>query len=403
MPLGRGLESLIPPQSDLPVPARQTGLPVPTQQTGSGQAPSDDAGQSFQSDLAELEGTAELASLPAAVALPTTEETGRETGALESAAPPRIISNKNVPRPRRADERRYDSGAVFQIEVEKIQPNPDQPRRRFDEAALRELALSIREFGVLQPLIVSKIEKETEDGSDVEYQLIAGERRLMASKLAGLPRVPAIIRQVGARREQLELAIIENLQREDLTPIETARAFARLQDEFALTQREIAARLGKSRESVANTIRLLNLPTHIQKSLEEGRINESQGRLLLGIADLKSQEKAFNELIKESLSVRELKTRIQRLVPPKATEPEDWMHDEEATHVKEQLEQFFGAPVKVERMGEAGKIVITYYSPEELKNIISRLELGKSEAENMTRNDDDAEGDDPDDLDEFIV
>src|SRR3989344_2287467 len=385
MPLGRGLESLIPPQSD------------------SGQTPSDGAAQSFQSDLAELEGTAELASSPAVVALPTTEETGRETEALESAAPPRIISGKNVPRPRRADERRYESGAVFQIEVEKIQPNPDQPRRHFDEAALRELALSIREFGVLQPLIVSKIEKETEDGSDVEYQLIAGERRLMASKLAGLPRVPAIIRQVGARREQLELAIIENLQREDLTPIEPARAFARLQDEFALTQREIAARLGKSRESVANTIRLLNLPTHIQKSLEEGRINESQGRLLLGIADLKSQEKAFNELIKESLSVRELKTRIQRLVPPKATEPEDWMHDEEATHVKEQLEQFFGAPVKVERMGEAGKIVITYYSPEELKNIISRLELGKSEAENMTRNDDDAEGDDPDDLDEFIV
>lgn len=287
----------------------------------------------------------------------------------------------------------FDNEAVFQIEVEKIKPNPDQPRRHFDEAALKELALSIREYGVLQPIVVSKIQHDTEEGSEVEYQLIAGERRLMAASMAGLPRIPAIIRSIGARREQLELAILENLQREDLTPIETARAFARLQDEFSLTQREIATKLGKSRESVANTLRLLNLPTSIQLALEEGKINESQGRLLLTVADLRSQERLFEELVRDSLSVRQLRSRLRTVSGQSAKKdvPESDA-DPELLEVKERLELFFGAPVRVQKNGDTGKIVISFYSPEELDNIMSRL----AETQGVPDDTDDAS-------DEFVV
>lgn len=294
----------------------------------------------------------------------------------------------------------FDQEAVFQIELEKIKPNPDQPRRLFDKETLKELAMSIREYGVLQPIVVSKVQHDTDDGSEVEYQLIAGERRLMASEMAGLPRIPAIIRSVGARREQLELAILENLQREDLTPIEMARAFARLQDEFALTQREIAAKLGKSRESVANTLRLLNLPTPIQQALEAGKINESQGRLLLAVEDLRSQEQLFMELVRDNLSVRELRSRIRsagRNTDVLKPVDENDSNHEEMRDVKERLELFFGAPVKVEQSGDTGKIVISFYSPEELQNIISRLH------EQPKGNADGGASEIPTDLDEFVV
>ncbi len=147
---------------------------------------------------------------------------------------------------------------------------------------LHELASSIREFGFLQPLVVSKVEKETPTGIAVEYQIIAGERRFMAAKLLGLPRVPAIIRNINLEREKLELGVIENIQRENLNPIEMARAFQRLQEEFRMTQREIAAKLGKSREVVANSVRLLDLPEYIQRAVEEGSVSESNARILIG-------------------------------------------------------------------------------------------------------------------------
>lgn len=267
-------------------------------------------------------------------------------------------------------------GPVFLIETDKISPNPQQPRRDFDEEALRELAASIREFGILQPLVVSKIEQVSEIGTQVQYQLIAGERRWRAAQMLGLERVPAIIRNVGLERERLELAIIENIQRADLNPIETARAYARLQDEFALTQREIASRMGKSREAIANTVRLLQLPTQIQEALSKGHLSESQGRLLLSVADLAQQQSLFEEIIKNNLSVRELKARIQRAkqsaMPPVET-PTMPPADPETEQLKQQLEQALGAPVKVEKSGEAGKLIITFYSPEELRGIIEKL------------------------------
>jgi len=257
----------------------------------------------------------------------------------------------------------YVHESVFHIEVEKIKPNPFQPRKDFDGAGLEELAQSIREFGIIQPLIVSKVIKETETGTEVEYQLIAGERRLLAAKMIGLERVPAIVKKVDLGRAKLEMALIENLQRSDLNPLEAARAYARLQDEFGLTQREIAARVGKSREAIANTLRLLNLSSEIQEALVQNKINESQARTLLGIANPQEQRKAFQNLISQKMSVRALREKIDK---PKTVDPE-------GQYWEKQLEEKLGAPVKILRRGSHGKMVVNFYSEEEWQGIIRKI------------------------------
>lgn len=251
--------------------------------------------------------------------------------------------------------------SVFHIEVEKIKPNPFQPRRDFNEEELRELAGSIREFGIIQPLVVSKLVKETDTGTEVEYQLIAGERRLLAAKLLGLPRVPAIVKSVDEHRAKLEMALVENLQRSDLNPIEEAKAYARLQDEFNLTQREVAARVGKSREAVANTMRLLNLPLHMQEAISLGKINESQARMLLSISNVGEQERTFAALLSQKLSVRALREKVEKtkIVDPQS---EYW---------RKQFEDRIGAPVKLIKNGPRGKVILQFYSEEEWQNIIS--------------------------------
>jgi len=264
-------------------------------------------------------------------------------------------------------------GPVFLIETNKISPNPHQPRREFDQTALQELASSIREFGILQPIVVTKTEKDSETGTEVNYELIAGERRWRASQLAGLERIPAIIRRVELERDRLELAILENIQREDLNPIETARAYSHLQDKFGLTQREIAARLGKSREAVANNVRLLNLPTAIQEALSKKQISESQGRLLLTVPDIAQQQSLFEDLLKNNLSVRELKSRIKKSQQPIMTEPTAPSIDPETAAIQQQLEEVLGTKVKLEKNGETGKIVIDFYSPEDLRALLNRL------------------------------
>lgn len=269
-------------------------------------------------------------------------------------------------------------GPVFLIEVDKIKPNPHQPRRDFNEEGLRELANSIREFGILQPIVVSKLEQETEIGTAVHYQLIAGERRWLAAKLVGLERVPAIVRNIDLDKERLELAIVENVQRADLNPIEAARAYAKLQDQFRLTQREIAARIGKSRETIANTMRLLGLPNQIQEAVAKGQISESQARLLLTVVEISHQQSLFQELLQSNMSVRELRSKIGRLkVAPEPAEGEASRElpsqDPETIAVQRNLEEFLGAKVKVEKSGESGKITITFYSPEELHGIVNKL------------------------------
>ncbi len=270
----------------------------------------------------------------------------------------------------------FESNAVFQIETDKIKPNPYQPRKNFDEESLKELAASIREFGIIQPIVVSKIEKETENGTAVEYQLIAGERRLLAAKMAGLERIPAIIRRVSHGQEQMELAIVENIQRANLNPIETARAYARLSDEFRLTQREIAVRVGKSRETIANVLRLLNLPTEIQNAVAENKINESQARLLLMIDDANQQKIFFGDLLNKNLSVRELRGKIRKINQrPETGDERPKIIDPEIHDLEERLKDLFGAPVKIEKSGDEGKIIISFYSPEEIKGIIEKIKF----------------------------
>jgi len=270
---------------------------------------------------------------------------------------------------------KHHQEAIFHIETEKIKSNPHQPRKRFDEESLKELADSIREFGIIQPLIVSKIEKETDFGTDVEYQLIAGERRLMAAKLVGLERVPVVVRRFSQKAEGLEVAIVENLQRTDLNSIEVARAYAKLQDEFGLTQREVAARMGKSRETIANTLRLLNLSSEIQDALADNKINESQARMLLVVDDHISQKKLFEELLNKDLTVRELRSRIRRAKPDSESQKEEagGFQDEEIYQLEEKLEQTLGTRVKIDKKKEGGKIIISFYSPEELYGIIKKL------------------------------
>lgn len=273
------------------------------------------------------------------------------------------------------------SEPVFLIEVNKITPNPYQPRRDFNPEELQNLASSIREFGILQPLVVTKIEEVTDMGTSVRYQLIAGERRFRAAELVGLERVPAVIRNVNLDKERLELAIVENVQRANLNPIESARAYNRLSEEFNLTQREIAQRIGKSREVIANAMRLLNLPTHIQDAVSAGKVSESQARLLLMVDDIHEQELLFQDIVKNSTSVRELKGKIDYLKAAKRQQEaavEAPQADPEAEHLKKQLEEALGTAVKLEREGESGKVTIAFNSPQELYALIEKLK--KTEA-----------------------
>lgn len=267
------------------------------------------------------------------------------------------------------------SGPIFHVELEKIIINPYQPRKEFDQEALKELASSIREFGILQPLVVSKIEEITDSGTHVTYQLIAGQRRLMASKLIGLKTVPVVIRNALKKAEALEMAIVENIQRADLNNIETARAYSRLSDEFGLTQREIAARLGKSREVIANALRLLSLPTEIQDAIAKGKINESHARLLLQIEEPSKQIEVFNRIVNENLSVRDIRRQVKQQ-PAEAVSAETkplTAEDLELKQVERELSEFLGAPVNVEFSRAGGKIVIHFYSPEEAKGIAQKI------------------------------
>lgn len=264
--------------------------------------------------------------------------------------------------------------SVFWIETENIRPNPQQPRREFDEAALKGLAESIREYGILQPIVVSRIESETPEGQSVSYELIAGERRLRAAQMIGLAHVPAIIRREESDKIKLELALVENIQREDLNPLERARAYKRLMEDFGMLQREIGARIGKSREAIANTIRLLTLPEPIQQSVEGGKISEGHARALLILTSHpEEQKRTFESVVARNLSVRETE-RLTRRIAADHTQNVGTLPDSETRAVEESLSGAFGAPVFIEKdRNGKGRIAIEFYSQEELENITARL------------------------------
>jgi len=256
------------------------------------------------------------------------------------------------------------------IAIGRIRPNPNQPRRRFDDVEMATLTASIREHGVLQPVLVT----ETIDG----YQLVAGERRLRAAKAAGLERIPAIIRQLD-EQAQLEVALVENLQREDLDAIEAARGFRRLIEEFGFTSEQIATRVGRARSTVANTLRLLDLAPAVQEAVADRRLTEGHGRALGGLS-AEHQDRVLGTVVDQDLSVRQTEELVRRLREPRAepatTQDAATRTDPDMERVEEDLRRALGTKVSLARSRRGGRIVIEYYSDEELGRLYERLTGG---------------------------
>ncbi len=260
-------------------------------------------------------------------------------------------------------------GATEQVQllpITSISPNPQQPRKIFEEEQLEDLAASIKQHGIIQPLIVIAAE-----GID-RYTLIAGERRLRAAKLAGLKDVPAIVR-TASQQEQLEFAIIENVQREDLNPIERARAYQSLADQFSLTHEDIAHRVGKSRVTVTNTLRLLNLPVILQQSLQSGEISEGHARSLLALPNARAMEAALDSNLGLGLNVRQTELLVSKLSGKAPTSRKLTPRSAEAEDLENRLRQFFHTKVLLSKGTRGGTISISFYSDEELNAILDRL------------------------------
>lgn len=275
----------------------------------------------------------------------------------------------------------FFNNSIFWIDVDKIKPNPYQPRREFDEARLRDLADSIRMYGVLQPLVVTRREVEREDGGiGTEYELISGERRLRASKVAGVREVPAIIRaDTDDARLKLELAIIENLQREDLNPVERARAFKQLNEEFKFKHGQIAERVGKSREYVSNSIRILELPEDMIQAVLEGKISEGHTRPLLMLAGRPDEQSVlFKEITLKKITVRDAE-RIARNIAVEKARRKGTLQDPEIYDMEVKLSDALGTRVHIEKKEVGGRVHIDFFSSDDLNMIIGLLRSGPKE------------------------
>jgi ParB family chromosome partitioning protein len=288
----------------------------------------------------------------------------------------------------------FYNDSIFWIDTDKIEPNPYQPRREFSQMELQSLADSIRQYGVLQALVVTRKEFEKEEGGiGVKYELIAGERRLRASKLAGLQQVPVLIK-TGDDTDlmKLELAIIENIQREDLNPIDRARAFERLVNEFGFKHHIIAQKVGKSREYVSNSLRLLSLPNEMQEALSLGRISEGHARPLMMLVDRPDEQTVlFKEITFKKLTVREAEGIARRIAYDKVRK-KDRSFDPELVGLEEKLREALGTRVQIEKREVGGKILIDFFNNDDLKSLLGIIQtnvlkdpneaLKKFEAEN---------------------
>ncbi len=291
---------------------------------------------------------------------------------LESLIPRTTpLSQRQNTTDRNSEQPRHKE-SIFLLEVDKIKENPLQPRRDFNETELRSLADSIREHGILQPIIVTKIEEENPSGIKVFYELIAGERRLKAAKMSGLDFVPAIIRKKTEDKERLEIALVENVQRTDLNAIEKARSFERLTGEFGLTQKQVAERIGHSRELVANTIRLLQLPAEIMRAVEMGKISEGHARGILAVEDENQRMALYNEILTKNLTVRAVES-LSRKMKGVSKRISSSALDPESKILESRLEDFLGTRVKLAKEDGKGSILIEFYSPEEFNSIIDKI------------------------------
>ena len=267
----------------------------------------------------------------------------------------------------------FYNNSIFWVEVHRIQPNPFQPRKEFNQESLESLAESIRQYGVLQPLVVTRKEFERSDGGiTVEYELVAGERRLRAAKLARVQQVPVLIRSAeDSDKMKLELAIIENLQREDLNPIDRALAFKQLVDEFKLKHIEIAKKVGKSREYVSNSLRLLALPEEIQRAVVAGEISEGHTRPLLMLTDRPEQQQTlFKEITTRKITVREAE-RIARGIATDRARKQDLTP--ELASLERELTERLGTRVRIETRAEGGRVHIDFFSPTDIEQLIGRI------------------------------
>jgi ParB family transcriptional regulator, chromosome partitioning protein len=259
------------------------------------------------------------------------------------------------------------TGGVNLLPVDAIARNPRQPRQRFDDAELAELAASIGEHGVLQPLIVTYGERPG------EYVLVAGERRLLAARQAGLEHIPALVRE-ASDQQRLELALIENVQRADLAPLETAEAYRQLSEDFGLSHEQISARVGKSRVAVTNTLRLLKLPPDVQHTLADGQISEGHARALLALPGAQAQSAALQTILNQELNVRQAEALVRRLLGEKPAPREKPAPPPEVVDLQNRLEASLGTRVSLNRRGKGkGTLVIHFYSDEELDAIIGKL------------------------------
>ncbi|KKQ52771.1 MAG: Chromosome (Plasmid) partitioning protein ParB / Stage 0 sporulation protein J [Parcubacteria group bacterium GW2011_GWD2_38_11] len=260
------------------------------------------------------------------------------------------------------DESIRGDNFVIEVDVHQIVANPHQPRNLFDDEKLENLAQSIKVHGIIQPLIVSK--------KGNLYELIAGERRFQASKLIGLKKVPVIVRDVN-ELEKLELAIIENIQRHDLNAIEEGKAYKKLADEFQMNQEEVAVKMGKSRSLVANKIRLLNLPIEVQKGLIEGKITEGHAKTILSLDNPEKQRALYELILKSNLTVRQTEDKTKEVSVKSYNRSKNV--DPEIKKLEDELVGMLGTKVRVNKSGDGGKIVIEYYSQEDLDSLLEKM------------------------------
>jgi ParB family chromosome partitioning protein len=257
-----------------------------------------------------------------------------------------------------------ESSGVREVGVESIEPNPNQPRQRFERSALEDLAASIREHGIVQPLVVT-------DAGSGRYRLIVGERRWQAAKLAGLERVPVVVKDVSDRHT-LELALVENVQRADLNPLEEAAAYQRLMQDFGLTQQQVGKQVGRSRVAITNTLRLLLLPETAKRAVIEGRISEGHARAILGLPDKQAQMAVLERVERDGLTVRQTEELVRRLLEPR--QPRGAREkSRDITAVEDELRRALGTKVSLRHGKKGGRIVIEYYSDEEFQGLYERL------------------------------
>jgi ParB family chromosome partitioning protein len=258
------------------------------------------------------------------------------------------------------------SESLLNLSIHSISPNPRQPRTNIDSQELSELAASIQEHGIIQPLIVTHTEKPG------QYLLIAGERRLLAAKQTGLETVPAVLRD-SSEQERLELALIENVQRSNLSPLETAEAYRQLSDEFSLSHDEIAKRVGKSRVAITNTLRILNLPPSVLDALREKEISEGHARALLALPNAQAQAAALRTILDKKLNVRQTEELVRKLLGEKPVKKPKSDTAPEIKAIEERLRSSLGTKVNLKHGRKGGTITIHYYSNEELEDLIERF------------------------------